>query len=60
MVSLSSQSVPLQLVVIDVCVGLGGTSLVNANVFLRPDPRVFQAAEWPSELREPGVLDKCM
>jgi hypothetical protein len=51
---------PLQLVVIDVCVGLGGTSLVNANVFLRPDPRVFQAAEWPSELREPGILDKCM
>ncbi|GAB7327853.1 hypothetical protein MBLNU13_g11643t1 [Cladosporium sp. NU13] len=37
--------------------GLGGTSLVNANVFLKPHPQVFQSAEWPTELREPGALD---
>ena len=59
MVSIPLQPVPLQSVAIDVYVGLGGTSLVNANVFLRPDPRVFQSGEWPSQLREPGVLDKC-
>src|SRR5438046_10671469 len=32
--------------------GLGGTSLVNANVALRPDPRVFDDPRWPRELRE--------
>jgi cholesterol oxidase len=31
--------------------GLGGTSLVNANVSLRPDPRVFQDPCWPAALR---------
>ena len=31
--------------------GLGGTSLVNANVSLRAEPRVFDDARWPSELR---------
>jgi len=38
--------------------GLGGTSLVNANVALRPDPRVFEDERWPRALREdPSGLD---
>src|SRR3954447_21794519 len=32
--------------------GLGGTSLVNANVALHPDGRVFDDPAWPQELRE--------
>ena len=32
--------------------GLGGTSLVNANVSLRADSRVFDDPRWPTELRE--------
>jgi len=32
--------------------GLGGTSLVNANVSLRPDPRVFEDDRWPRALRQ--------
>lgn len=32
--------------------GLGGTSLVNAGVFLRADERVFEGKEWPIEIRE--------
>ena len=31
--------------------GLGGTSLVNANVSLRAEPRVFTDPRWPAELR---------
>ncbi len=31
--------------------GLGGTSLINANVCLRPDPRVFADPRWPAGLR---------
>ena len=31
--------------------GLGGTSLVNANVVLRAEPRVFDDARWPEEVR---------
>jgi cholesterol oxidase len=30
--------------------GLGGTSLINANVSLPPDPRVFDDARWPVAL----------
>lgn len=32
--------------------GLGGTSLVNANVALRAEPRVFDDARWPKALRD--------
>jgi cholesterol oxidase len=32
--------------------GLGGTSLVNANVALRAEPRVFDDPRWPKALRD--------
>jgi len=32
--------------------GLGGTSLINAGLVLRPDPRVLQSARWPAELAD--------
>lgn len=32
--------------------GLGGTSLVNANVALRAEPRVWEDARWPQALRD--------
>jgi cholesterol oxidase len=35
--------------------GLGGTSLVNAGVCLRPDPRVFTDHTWPKEVRDGGL-----
>jgi cholesterol oxidase len=31
--------------------GLGGTSLINANVAVRPDPRVWADPAWPEALR---------
>ena len=38
--------------------GLGGGSLVNAGVALRPDARVFDDTIWPEALRCDGLLDQ--
>lgn len=39
--------------------GLGGTSLLNANVFLRADERTLAMKDrWPKEIREPSSLEK--
>ncbi len=38
--------------------GLGGTSLVNANVALRAEPRVFSSPRWPKELRNQTSPDR--
>lgn len=32
--------------------GLGGTSLINGNVMLKPEADVLHAADWPTSLRE--------
>jgi cholesterol oxidase len=37
--------------------GLGGGSLINAAVALRPDTRVFADRAWPEEIRTDGLLD---
>lgn len=38
--------------------GLGGTSLINANVCLKPDPRAFQDEAWPEDVRGDGLLSE--
>jgi cholesterol oxidase len=38
--------------------GLGGGSLVNAGVALKPDPRVFADPLWPGQIRQDGLLDE--
>ena len=38
--------------------GLGGGSLVNAGVALRPDPRVFADPVWPGQIRQDGLIDE--
>jgi cholesterol oxidase len=38
--------------------GLGGGSLINAGVALRPDPRVFRDPAWPREVALDGLLDE--
>lgn len=35
--------------------GLGGTSLINANVSLRPEPRIFSDPRWPTEIQRTGL-----
>ena len=37
--------------------GLGGSSLINANVAYRPDPEVFRQPIWPRLLRDRAYLD---
>jgi len=37
--------------------GLGGGSLVNAGVALKPDARVFADSAWPEEVSGDGLLD---
>ncbi|KAI0015341.1 glucose-methanol-choline oxidoreductase [Xylariomycetidae sp. FL0641] len=42
-----------------VCNGLGGTSLMNANVYLEADEDALKQEQWPSEIRDnPGCLNK--
>ena len=38
--------------------GLGGTSLLNANVFLKADSGTMSLPEWPVDLRQAGALDR--
>jgi cholesterol oxidase len=38
--------------------GLGGTSLINANVSLPPDQRVWEDARWPVELFRDDTLEE--
>lgn len=37
--------------------GLGGGSLINAGVALKPDARVFADEVWPEPIRQDGLLD---
>ncbi|MGB7326688.1 MAG: GMC family oxidoreductase [Rubripirellula sp.] len=37
--------------------GLGGSSLINANVAIRPDADCFNQTDWPAALRDRRVLD---
>lgn len=41
-----------------VACGLGGGSLVNAGVSLRPDRRVFTDDAWPGQIAQDGTLDE--
>jgi hypothetical protein len=39
--------------------GLGGTSLLNANVFLEADEKVLEMGVWPEELKGKNAWEKC-
>jgi choline dehydrogenase-like flavoprotein len=36
--------------------GLGGTSLINANVAIVPDPEIFEQVDWPRSLNRETLL----
>ena len=38
--------------------GLGGGSLINAGVALRPDARVFRDPVWPGQIGQDGLIDE--
>lgn len=38
--------------------GLGGTSLINANVCLQPDESIFKDTRWPSKLMDDTYLNE--
>jgi cholesterol oxidase len=38
--------------------GLGGGSLINAGVALRPDARVFADERWPGQIAQDGLLEE--
>jgi cholesterol oxidase len=38
--------------------GLGGGSLINAGVALRPDSRVFRDPVWPGQISQDGLLEE--
>ena len=38
--------------------GLGGTSLLNANVFLETDDQTMKLPCWPKELQKDGILEE--
>ena len=41
--------------------GLGGTSLINANVAIEPDDQIFDSSQWPQairDVRDDGTLKK--
>ena len=38
--------------------GVGGGSLINAGVALRPDARVFRDAVWPGQIRQDGLIEE--
>lgn len=40
--------------------GLGGTSLINANVFMEADKKTLAMNAWPPQIRDNvDVLDEC-
>ena len=41
-----------------VACGLGGTSLINANVALPPDPRVWEDPAWPPAIVNDGIIEE--
>ena len=38
--------------------GLGGTSLINAGICMRPEPSIFNNSAWPEPLKNGSTLEK--